>query len=169
MGKKTRSLTLSALFAALIVISLYIASIWPSGQLGIVAFSSIFIAAAVVEGGLGSSLYVYVVSSALCMLLTPDKTAPLLFILFFGYYPIVKCLIERLRRKVYQWILKLLVFNAALTVIWIFLRGLLFSFAGSLPGAAFIFVGGNIIFALFDYGFSKVIWLYIERISHSKY
>jgi len=166
MNKKTRKITLSALFAALTVIALYIASIWPSGQIALVAFSSIFAAAAVVESGVANGIYVYAVSAALGFLILPNIAVPLLHTLFFGYYPVVKSLIERLRSAVLQWLLKLCVFNAALTVMWFFLREIVFDFGEYMPGAALMYLGGSVIFVLFDYGFTKGIWFYINRISN---
>ena len=44
----------------------------------------------------------------------PDKQAALLYVIFFGYYPILKALIERLKNKIVQWVLKYAVFNAAI-------------------------------------------------------
>ena len=165
MDRKTRDLTLSALFAALTVAALYIASIWPTGQYGLVAFASLFVAASVIETGAMRGMYVYVVSSVLVMLLLPDKSTALLFILFFGYYPIVKNLIEKLKSKIAQWILKLLVFNVALTVILVFLKETLLGFRERLPGVPVLYLLGNAVFALYDYGYSNVLRLYIDRIS----
>jgi hypothetical protein len=165
MGKKTRALCLAALFTALSVAILYFASIWPTGQLGFAAAASLFVAAAVIEIGLGPGLYVYIAGSALCMLLLPNRAAPLLFVSFFGYYPVVKSVIERIRGAVVQWALKLIVFNIALSVIWFLLRGIIFNFGDIELNAIFIYIGGNVVFAVFDYGFSKVLWLYINRVS----
>lgn len=162
MDKKTRRLTLSALFTAFCVISLYIASVWPTGQLGLTAFASLFVAAAIIESGLSFGLYVFIAGSALGMLLLPNKIAPLLYILFFGYYPIIKSLIERINGILLQWTLKLLVFNAALTVIWVFLKELFFGFIDNTLSVALLYLGGNAVFALFDYGFSKVVLFYAE-------
>jgi len=165
MNKKTRRLTLSAIFAALTVISLYIASVWPTGLFGLVAFASLFGAATVVEAGIIPGLYVYIVSSILGMLLVPNKAAPLLYIFFFGYYPVVKSLIERIDAAILQWALKLLVFNVSLTVIWFFFKGLIFNFGDNPPDLIILYLGGSAVFALFDYGYTKVIWLYINRIA----
>jgi len=155
----------SALIAALTVILLYFASIWPTGKIGLVAAASLFTAAAVVEAGLLSGLYVYIVSAALGMLIIPDRSAAILYVLFFGYYPIIKSLIERIGLIFLQWILKLAVFNTALTVIWFLLRELVLDFWESTPDVIIVYLGGSAVFALFDYGFTKVIWLYINRVS----
>ena len=164
MNNKTRAITLSALFSALSVIFLYIASVWPTGRFGLTAFSSLFVAAAVCDAGIIPAVYVFIVSSALGIILLPDKSAPLLFILFFGYYPVVKYLIERIKNIALQWGLKILVFNIALTVLWFLLRSLIIGGGFDAP-AILVYIGGNVVFAVFDYGYSKVIWFYTERVS----
>lgn len=165
MNKKTRNLTLSALFTALAVISLYIASVWPTGLFALVATASLFGAATVIEAGILSGVYVYVAASVLGMILLPDKDAPLIYILFFGYYPVVKSLIERLKSKILQWVLKLLVFNASLTVILFLFKSLILDVGENTPPHILIYLGGSAVYALFDYGFTKLIWLYINRVS----
>jgi hypothetical protein len=144
---------------------LYIASVWPTGRLGLVAAASLFTAAAVVEMGLVPGVYVYVISSAIGMLILPNRSAPLLYILFFGYYPVIKSLIERIGHTALQWVLKLLVFNATLTVIWFLLRELVFDFGDNMPSVIILYIAGSAVFALFDYGFTKLVWFYIERVS----
>ena len=168
MNKKTRSLTLSALFSALTVISLFIASVWPTGQLGLAAFSSLFAAAAIIESGLGAGVYVFICSALLSMLLLSNRTAPLLYTLFFGYYPVLKSLIERIAAVPLQWALKLAVFNAALIAIYFLLRELFFDFGGYKPGLIIYCLAGSAVFALFDYGFSKVITLYDTRVHNRR-
>ena len=165
MSKKTRKLALSAAFAAMAVIILYFASIWPTGQVGLAAAASVFTAAAVIEAGLLPGVYVYIISSALSLLLMPGRSAPILYALFFGYYPVIKSLIERIGWTAAQWALKLLAFNAALTVTWFLLGELLFGTRENMPGALVIYPAGNAVFALFDYGFTKIIWLYTNRVS----
>jgi len=165
MSKKTRAVTLSALFSALSLVVLYIASISPTGQIGIVALASLFVAAAVIELGVSSALNVYAVSSALAMLLLPNRIAPLLYVSFFGYYPVVKSLIERIESAVLRWALKLAVFNAALTAVWFMLGELVFDFGELEIPLALVYLGGSVIFAVYDFGFTKVVWFYQERVS----
>jgi len=168
MSKKTRKLALCALFSALAYILLLIASIWPTGQLGFVAAASLFVAAAVIEAGAVPALYVFIVSAALSLLLTPGRSPPMLFISFFGFYPIVKSLIERLRGVVLQWALKLLVFNISLTVVWYIFNEWVYDFSSLNIHIVLVYLGGSAVFVLFDYGFTKAIWFYINRISRRK-
>ena len=155
---------MGALFSALAVVILYFASVWPTGQPGLAAAASMFVAAMVIESGPVPGVFVFVVSSALAMLLLPNRSAAILYISFFGFYPIVKSFIERLRGTVLQWALKLAVFNISLTVVWFILRELFFDFGSFAPHIILIYIGGNAVFALFDYGFTKVIRFYINRI-----
>lgn len=55
---------------------------------------------------------VYFSTAFLSLLLITDKEAALTYALFFGYYTLIKDIIERLPRFI-SWILKLLIFNAA--------------------------------------------------------
>jgi len=95
----------------------------------------------------------------------PNKAAPLLYIFFFGYYPVVKSLIEHINAIVLQWTLKIIVFNISLTVIWFLFSELVFNFGNNPPDLLLLYLGGSAVFALFDYGYTKVIWLYINRVA----
>ena len=158
-------LALSALFVALTVITLYSASVWPTGLFGLVAFASMFCAATVIDAGISYGLYVYIISAILGIILLPDKAAPVLYIFFFGYYPIVKSLIEHLKAVLIQWALKLLVFNTSLTIILFFFKGLILNLGDNPPGLLLIYPAASVVFLLFDYGYTKLIWFYIDRIS----
>ena len=166
MNKKTRALTLSALLTALTVAALYIALLLPPWRESIAALASVFTAAAVIELGLRRGIYVYVASSLLAILILPTPIASLAYIVFFGYYPIVKSLIERLRSAILRWALKIGVFLAALTIYWRLITTIFIDDSlRELPGFLFIALGGAVLMVVFDYGFTKVIWLYINRVS----
>ena len=165
MKKSTRRLTVSAMMTALGVVFLYLACIFPTGQLGFAAVASLFGVAAVVECGIPAGLMVYVGTSLLGLLLLPDKAMVYLFMIFFGLYPVVKSLIERLKKLAPEWALKLLVFNAALCAARFLLKGL------ALPEKVLsfhpvsVFVLGNLVFILYDIGLTRLIAVYIARIS----
>ncbi|MDR2357499.1 MAG: hypothetical protein LBD92_05385 [Oscillospiraceae bacterium] len=165
MDKKTRSVTISALLTALTVAFLCIAAVMPTGQLGIVSAASLFTAAAVIESGPVSAAFVFAASCALGAIISPNKPLILLYALFPGYYPIVKCFAERLKRKIAVWLIKLAAFNAALAVAWLTLGDLLFVSARIELKAAIVFPAGSAVFILFDIGLTKLIGLYIARVA----
>lgn len=168
MDKKTRSLTLTALFAAIAVALLYFAALLPTARLGITALAGLLTAAAVLENGIWSGLALYVCSAALAFILLPMKSAAIIYTAFFGIYPVLKSLIERTDGRVLAWALKLIIFNAALTVLFFLWR------AGFLAGlnlgrwALFlIYLGGNFCFVLYDIAFSMLVQGYLKRF-HNK-
>lgn len=165
MKGRTRTITLSALLTALTVVFLYLGSVLPTVRFAFSAASSLFAVAAVIESGLGAAVFVFICSSVLGALIVPEKTPILIYALFFGYYPIIKSLAERLRSAVLNWTIKVGVFNAALTTVWFLFRSIFFSAAFLETSSILIYAGGNLAFVLFDIGMTRLISIYIVRIS----
>ncbi|MCI6257057.1 MAG: hypothetical protein MR648_10720 [Clostridiales bacterium] len=160
---------LTAVLAALSLALLYLAAAAPSGRLGLTALAGLVPAAAVVScGGPRSGLLCCAAAGVLGLLLSPNKSCAVLYLLFFGPYSVVKSLAERLRSRWAGLFCKLGFFNLALTVLWFGLRGLI---APMLPGALdrswLVYLAGNLVFVLYDAGFSQVIAFYIARIDRN--
>ena len=154
-----------AVMAALSVVFIYLASVFPTGRLGFVAVSSLFGIAAVIESGMIAGVMVYIVSSLLALLLVPNKLIALIYVMFFGYYPVLKSLAERVKSRVLEWAIKLAVFNGALTLMMLTIKGILIPQAAESIPMAVIYIGVNIVFAVFDFGVTKLIAFYLNRIS----
>ena len=156
---------LVGVLAALSLVLLLLAAVSPTGRMGIVAVAGLVNAAAVVSGGLHAGCVCWAVAGILGLILSPDKGNVLLYLAFFGLYPMVKSLIEQLRKAPLEWLFKLAFFNAVLTLCWFVLRDVLLT---GLP-AVFerlwvLYVGGNVVFLIYDYGFSKLAMIYAARI-----
>ena len=151
--------------AALTVVFLYLASVFPTGQLGFVAVASLFTIAVVIEAGIKYAALVYVSCAILAFLIIPLKGAALLYTLFFGYYPIVKSFAERLKKPLWAWIVKEAVFIAALTAVWFLFRTLIFSGRYLELSPLIVYIGGIAVFTLYDIGLSRLIGYYIYKIS----
>jgi len=165
MKGKSRKISVCAILSALTLSALYIGSVFPTGRVGLIAASSLFGIAAVIEVGMSGGAFVYVVSALLGALIIPDKSAVIFYALFFGYYPGLKSFAETGKNRVTEWIIKLLVMNAALTVTVFVFSGLVFDI-GSLPfGTPILYAVVNAAFVLFDIGVTKLIGFYIVRIS----
>ena len=117
MKKSTKKISVCALLCALSVAVLYIASVMPTGQLGITAIASLLGISAVIETDIKGGIAVFAATSVLGFLVIPEKSALLLYVLFFGYYPILKSIAEKQKSRVTEWIMKLFTANAALSVI----------------------------------------------------
>lgn len=158
-----------AVLGALALILVYLGSIAPTGCWGIVAAAGLLPAAAVISVGLKAGVLCWAGVSILAFLLVPDKFCVLLFGVLFGLYPAVKSLIERLRRRPVEYLLKLAFFNAGFTVVYLAMAAAVVS---SLPQALgssvwLLYLAANAAFLLYDYGFSKLIALYIARVQRA--
>ena len=161
---KTRQIAFSAVFTAFSIVFLYLASLFPTGQLGFLGVASLFGVAAVIEYGAAGGVMVFAGTALIGLMIVPGKTLVAVYALFFGYYPILKMLAEKLRSRVTEWIVKLAVFNAALSVIMFALSVLIFDFSFLGGSRALMYLFGNVVFVLFDIGVSRVISVYTGKI-----
>ncbi len=167
MKKSTKRITLSALFAALAVVFLYFSSIIPSGRIAVTAIAGLFTAAAVIESGVWSGLLCFIASALLGFFIIPDKGNVAVYILFFGYYPVVKSFIERQKSRVIEWTLKILVLNAAVSLLIIgYTTGFIAFNIETKYTYPLIYLVCNAAFVIYDLGLSKLICFYISRISY---
>lgn len=153
-----------AVFGALALAALYLGSMLPTGSWGIAALAGLMPAAVVVSAGLAAGFLCWAGASALGFLLLPDKFMALLFGVLFGLYPMVKSLVERLRRLPLEYILKLAFFNLSLTAICLVMKEAALESLPALPELWMLYLVGSAVFLVYDYGFGKVIGLYIARI-----
>lgn len=164
-GRSAKQAAFVGVFSALSLGCLLFAAIVPSGRLGIVALSGVVNAAAVVSGGLPAGAFCYAVTGILGLLLSPDKGNALLYLLFMGVYPLVKYEAEQLKQRSLEWLCKLVFFNLMLSVFWFGLREVLLSaLPPSFEQVGLLYGIGNLVFVLYDFGFSRVIAFYIQRI-----
>ena len=112
--KKTYALAFSSVIAALSLTLMFLTTFIPIGTYAIPCATGAFLAAVVIESGYVTATVCYVVVSVLSVLLVGDKEAVVYYIAFLGFYPILKGLIERIKSKVLQYLLKYLVFNASM-------------------------------------------------------
>lgn len=111
-----------------------------------------------------SAWITYIATSFLSFMLVADKECVLMYITFFGYYPIVKCSIDKIKAKPLRIILKLLLFNSMLTIcqlILVYVFGIPFLDEGE--GKYFIIVFAvlmNFLFIIYDYMIDAVTKLY---------
>lgn len=150
---------LGGVMAAGSLVFLWIASITPSGRLGLTAVAGLFPMAAVLAAGRSAGYLCWAASGLLGFFLLPDKGVPLLYLAFLGLYPIVKGRIESIRRLPAEWGFKLVFFNLALTLFWFFFRGMFLPdppswLADNLP---LLYLLGSAVFVLYDVGLSRLI------------
>ena len=177
VSDRTKKLALGAMLAAMGVVMLAIGGLIEVLDLSMAALASFFCIFAVIEMGKGYPVMVYATTGVLAVLIMPQWLSGWFYLLFFGYYPIVKEKLERLPRAV-AWILKLLVFNVAITVYAVICYFLFFGelellmnefstlFGGMNIGGLLIFIVFailNVVFVMYDFALTRLISLYLTR------
>ena len=96
-----------------------------------------------------------------------------MFIALFGYYPILKNIIERYNKNaVVRWIIKLLVFNAAAVGSFFVVTLILeipaseFSIFGVYLPYVFL-LAGNVFFILYDLSINVFVRFYVQRLRNA--
>ena len=171
MRRKNKAVQVAypAILGALAVVLVYLACLAPAGRWGIVAAAGLLPAAAVISVGMRAGLLCWAGASILSLLLAPDKFCALLFAALFGLYPMVKSAAEKPRKRVLEYVVKLFFFNAVFTALYLTMMGAVLA---SLPAALgdslwALYPAANLVFVLYDYGFSQLIAVYIRRVGRA--
>ena len=111
---------------------------------------------------------VYCTVAILGMLLVPDKEVAVMYLAFFGYYPILKALIESKFPLVIEWIIKVGAFAATMAgsyFLMIKFMGVTIDETEEWGMMAYpILLGmGTFAFVLYDIALTKMITLYIKK------
>ena len=115
---KSGKIALGGLLTALGVVLMFLTGLIPIGTYALPAIAGVLLIVAVIEIGAKWAWMIYAAVAVLSLLFAADKEAALLFVLFFGYYPVLKSFLERISNKVLSWISKFAVFNVA--VVYVF-------------------------------------------------
>ncbi|MGM9680842.1 MAG: hypothetical protein ACI3XR_04995 [Eubacteriales bacterium] len=159
-GKKVKRMVLSAIFSALGVVLLWLGGMLGDLDLSMAAIVSLIVVLAAIEMGLKYAFAVYLVTSALALILFPSYFITPIYVLFIGYYPIAKSLLEKLP-KVLSFICKLILMNGMLTLIC-FIGSRLFGLEEDIA-IWILYILGNVAFIIFDIALSLLISLYYAR------
>jgi hypothetical protein len=170
MKKKTFNIALCGLISALGVVIMMITAIIPTTTYAMPAMASLLLTVIVIETNKKWALASYFVVSVLSLLLVPDKESVAFYILFFGYYPIYKQIIEsKIKHLWLQWLLKILVFSISAIIIY-FIAILILG----VPADEFTVFGINVpllfliagiaVFIIFDRAMTRVIVAYVIKL-----
>lgn len=166
--KRIGKITLGGLLCALASVAMLL-TVFQATVYALPALAGVILLPMALENGTKWGLTTFAVTALIALLLVPQWEAKLLFIGFFGYYPILKPLLERLPKRWLQLGAKLLLFNGAMIGIYALLFGLFHMDAAEfeLFGVNFIWgflALGNVIFFVFDYALVGIVRLYQVRL-----
>ena len=162
--KKTSArVALGGIVAALCIVIMFLTGVVPALYIVSPMAAGLLMVILAEEVSVGWAWLTYLAVSLLALIVTFDKDAALMFILFFGYYPILRRSLERIRPKILKTLCKYLLFNVFLVIDWfltVYLLGLpTFEDTGPVMYAVLI-IAFNVIFHFYDNILSKMDWIY---------
>ena len=115
--------------------------------------------------GASAALITYTATSILSIMLVPDRECMLMYVFFFGYYPIVYPYIEKIK---FKWIAKLLLFNSMIALVqlaMIYIFGVPFLEEGEGIFIIIIFaVLMNILLVIYDFVLKNTVLVYERKL-----
>ena len=153
ISSKTRRMTACAVLCGLNIVIMYLGTVIEVLDLS-----------ASVVASLGGSFpwLIYAVTGVLSLILLPfPKTVAFIYVLFSGYYPILKAHIERLSRPL-AWVAKLILFNVVLTGLVALSTWVLNIPDGLFEANVFVYLLGNVTFIVYDIALTGLITTYLR-------
>ncbi len=166
--KQSSKCALGGIVAALSLVLMISVAVIPFLTYALPAVAGTLIIFMVIEADKKWAFGVYCTVAILAVLLVPDKEVAVMYLAFFGYYPIIKAVYEAKLGLVIGWILKVLTFVATMVVSY----ALMMKFMGvtideteefgalAIP----ILLGmGTVAFIMYDFALTKLITLYMLK------
>ena len=166
--KSSTQVALGGLSAALCLVVMLGTVLVPFATYALPALAGILLIPIALELGSSVAYVTYFAVSFLSLLIIPDREAALMFIAFFGYYPVLKFRLDKFKFKSIRVLIKVLIFNTAILsgyfiVIYLFgLAYLIEELQGSF-GLILLLVG-NCCFPIYEKALKNLTTLYLFRI-----
>ena len=165
--KNTVKITFCAIMAALASV-LMILSYFPYFTYAVPAIAGLASLIVLIEINSKWAWGTYLISAFLAIFFAEPESM-LMFVLFLGYYPILKSHIERIQSKTVQYLLKFAVFNAAVLLVYGLLASVFGLYMEDIQNSGKFFVIGllalaNVTFYLYDIVLVRAANFYIYRL-----
>ncbi len=169
MREKTYRTALGGILSALAVTFLFLGSVFPFAEIAGPALASVCVMITALEFSSRAALLVYAAVSAVSLIIVPDKESVLLFIFFFGWFPLLKIAVDPRLKPAVSVLVKIAAFNISIFLMyWLILKVFVmdsvaaeFSDYSSVMYVSLI-VLSNITVLIMDYAFSKIAFLYLN-------
>ena len=166
--KQSSKCAVGGIVAALSLVLMISVAIIPFMTYALPALAGAFIVFVVIEIDKKWAVGVYAAVAILGIFLVPEKEVAVLYLAFFGYYPILKAVIESKTGTVVGWILKILTFEITMIIsYWLMIKfmGVTIDEMDEFGVWAIpMLLGlGTFAFIMYDIAISKLIILYLKR------
>ncbi len=159
---------LGGIIAALSVTTMFLTAVFTTLSYALPAAAGILLVVVVIDVDKKWAFGVYAATALLALLVLPNKEAAVMYVFFFGHYPIVKAVLEKRLRGVLLWVVKFVIFNVSVVLAYVIIL-----YVFQLPfedmekygkWAVWILLAmGNVVFVLYDIALSRLVTLYMLK------
>ncbi len=166
--KQSSKCALGGIVAALSLVMMISVAVIPFLTYALPAAAGMLVIFMVIETDKKWAFGVYATVAILGMLLVPDKEVAVMYLAFFGYYPIIKAIFESKLNRVIGWILKVAAFVATMVASYAFMMrfmGVTIDETEDFGMLAIpVLLGtGTLAFIMYDIALTKMISLYLIK------
>ena len=166
--RNTSKTALGGIVAALSVTLMFLTAVIPTLTYALPAAAGVLLIVMVIDVGKKWAFGVYAAVSILALLLLPDKEAAVMYVFFFGHYPILKAILEEKCRGVLLWVFKFLLFNVSVVAAYlVILYVFQIPFEEMEEYGRFAVWGllalGNVVFVVYDIALSRLVTVYMLK------
>ncbi len=164
--KTTKITALSGMLAALTVLFLFFGSVVQIFAYVAPLISGLIMIILINNVNKRSAWSVFAVSSLIAVFLLPDKECALTYVFFFGWYPMVRDLFDKIKLKFLRIVAEFSVYNIAVVLsqlACIYVFGIPFDNIFGVWGIAILLLLANLLFALYDRLFVLLSFIYMKK------
>ncbi len=166
--KLSFKVALGGVIAALSLLLMLVAGVTTSLVYAIPMITGAFLMVLVIEFGAGFAGLEYLAISIISMLLLGNKEAAIMYVAFFGYYPIIKSFIEKHMGKIFSWIVKYVIFNISMVVAYFVVSKIFMITFDDMEmfgkyALLILLLAGNVLFVVYDIMLTRLVTIYIYR------
>ena len=166
--RNTSKTALGGIVAALSVTLMFLTAVIPTLTYALPAAAGVLLIVMVIDVGKKWAFGVYAAVSILALLLLPDKEAAVMYVFFFGHYPILKAILEEKCRGVLLWVCKFLLFNVSVVAAYlVILYVFQIPFEEMEKYGRFAVWGllalGNVVFVVYDIALTRLVTVYMLK------
>lgn len=167
--KQSSKCAIGGIVSALSLVLMISVAIIPFLTYALPALAGVLVIFIVIEIDKKWAFGVYSAVGILAFLLVHDKEVAMMYIAFFGYYPIIKALLESKMPVALGWIIKVLLFNVTMVaayVVLIYLMGITVDEIAEYGGKVavpMLLGAGTVAFIAYDIALTRIITLYMIK------
>ncbi len=166
--RKTSKTALGGIIAALSLTLLFSVSIVPFFTYALPAAAAALLIPIIIEINYKWAFGVYLSVSLLGIFIVPEKEVAIMYLAFFGYYVILKFIIEKGIKGILAWLVKILLFNSSTFLSYLFMMKFLGVEVDEIEKFGYIAIPllllfGSFAFVLYDIALTRIIYLYIKK------